>query len=155
MEREKALLNELRSHDFFFIDGDGSGDDEDDVPAAAGPKTVVTCDGEDDEAELTLVSCEAIDDTESLDRWRPIPAAALLLLLPPPPPIPFPFSDSCRMAHDSRPASNPCLRNWSMNLRSSCSSFSYERHSELSNNYRQGLIVLAIIETLINNKSYD
>ena len=63
-DREKALLNELRSHDFFFSDGDGDGDDGDDAGSVA------CCGGEQDDAELMLVSCEARLDTESLDSCR-------------------------------------------------------------------------------------
>ena len=55
-EREKALLNELRNHDFFFREGDGEGD----VDGSG-------CGGEADDTELRLVTCEAILETESFD----------------------------------------------------------------------------------------
>ena len=54
----------MRSHDFFFSDGDGDGDDGDDAGSVA------CCGGEQDDAELMLVSCEARLDTESLDSCR-------------------------------------------------------------------------------------
>ena len=53
--REKDLENELRCHDFLFIDGEGEGDQDP---------------GSWEEIELKFVACDVTLDTESLDNWR-------------------------------------------------------------------------------------
>lgn len=97
LERENALENELRSHDFFFIDGEGEGEQD---PGS--------WEGDKDETELKFVACEVTLDTESLDNWRDMGGWLAC------------DSDLARHA-----GSTPCLRNWSMNWRKSCNSFSW------------------------------
>lgn len=98
LERENAFEKELRNQDFFFSDGEGDGEHD-----------PLGWEGDKDDTELMLVVCDVTLDTESLDNWRDIDDWL-----------------ACESIFSSDPVWTPCLRNWSINWRRSCSSFSYK-----------------------------
>ena len=118
LEREKALLNELRSQDFFLSEGDGEGEDADGMAICALPAPPLAAwGGDDDEAELRLVNWEAKLETESVDSWR---CAGDKLLV-----------TWCSLLTVGILDSMPCFRNWSINCLKSCSSFSCNERNQV------------------------
>ena len=103
LDREKALLKELRSQDFFLSDGEGDGELLD-APACSG--------GEADDRELNDVSCDVRLETESFESWRESCSCDTCDDPAIPLPIPQPLPD---------------FRIWSMCWRMSCSSFSWKK----------------------------